>query len=157
MCSQRTSSLSELPSIQPKLAIVLLAAGEGSRMGSILKALLRRDGKTLLESFCMAASSLEPIEFLVMTGFHAELIEAELHRLQHEYRFSVHVKRHLNPQEGQSSTVRLALESMRTDYDVLAMCLSDQPNINAKSIQELLKQFAQRDEQQQIVMPIVNG
>ncbi len=37
------------------------------------------------------------------------------------------------------------------------MCLSDQPNINAKSIQELLKQFAQRDEQQQIVMPIVNG
>lgn len=53
--------------------------------------------------------------------------------------------------------MRLALESLQSDYDVLAMCLSDQPNIKARSIGLLLEQFEQRDTHRHIVMPMVDG
>ncbi|WP_231968474.1 NTP transferase domain-containing protein [Polynucleobacter necessarius] len=65
MSASRTSTMSDLLNPKSKIAVVLLAAGEGIRMGSIPKALLRRGERTLLESFCIELSSLEPKEILV--------------------------------------------------------------------------------------------
>lgn len=157
MSAPGTLTMPDLPIPKPKLAVVLLAAGEGSRMGSIPKALLRRGDRTILESFCNEVSTLKPIEILVVTGFHAQAIEDELKRLQQKISIPLRIKRHPSPREGQSSSVRLALESLQSDYDVLAMCLSDQPNIKTNSIELLLRQFEQRNIQEHIVMPIVDG
>ena len=63
-----------------RLAIVLLAAGEGSRMGSFPKALLKREGKSILEKFCISIKALNPVEIIVITGFHAQAIEQEIGR-----------------------------------------------------------------------------
>ena len=140
-----------------RLAIVLLAAGEGSRMGSVPKALLQKDGKTLLERFCAAVKALHPVEFLVITGFHAAPIEKELNRLAKLMGLSITIVHNQNASTGQASSVRLALESLDCAFDVVAMCLSDQPQIGEDELIALLNQFVDRDPHQDVVMPIVGG
>jgi CTP:molybdopterin cytidylyltransferase MocA len=139
------------------LAIVLLAAGEGSRLGSIPKALLRKDGKTLLEHFCQAVEPLRPLEFTVVTGFHAEAIEAELAKHAKALALPMTVVRNHHPERGQISSVRLALENLHSQYDVLAVCLSDQPNISKQDLTILLEQFAAREPGKEMLLPQVNG
>ena len=139
------------------LAIVLLAAGEGSRMGSIPKALLRKDGKTLLEHFCRAVEPLRPLEFTVVTGFHADAIEAELAKQGKALGLTMTVVRNHQAEQGQGSSVRLALESLHSQYDVLVVCLSDQPNISNQDLTRLLEQFAVRGPGKEMLMPQVNG
>lgn len=140
-----------------RLAIVLLAAGEGSRMGSVPKVLLHKDGKTLLERFCIAVKALHPVEFLAITGFHAELIERELNRLTKLMDLSITIVHNQNASAGQVSSVRLALESLGDAFDVVAMCLSDQPQIGEDELATLLNQFIDREAQQDVVMPMVSG
>jgi len=144
-------------SAKHRLAIVLLAAGEGSRMGSIPKALLLKEGKSLLKRFCEVIQQLEPVEFVVITGFHAKAIDAELVRISKEINLAVTIQHNPNAQHGQGSSVRLALESLRSEFDVLAICLSDQSNIGLEEMALLLEQFSNRQGDQEIVMPQVNG
>jgi molybdenum cofactor cytidylyltransferase/nicotine blue oxidoreductase len=139
------------------LAIVLLAAGEGSRLGSIPKALLRKDGKTLLEHFCQAVEPLRPLEFMVVTGFHADAIEAELAKQGKALGLTMTVVRNRQAEQGLGSSVRLALENLHSQYDVLAVCLSDQPNISKQDLTLLLEQFAACQPGEEILLPQVNG
>ncbi len=111
-----------------RLAILLLAAGEGSRLGGHPKALLKKDGKTLLRSFFTCAQEVMPVEVVIVTGFYAQAIEAEIESC-HTLNLPIRVVRNTNPQEGQASSVRLGLEALKSDYDVLLVCLSDQPHI----------------------------
>jgi molybdenum cofactor cytidylyltransferase/nicotine blue oxidoreductase len=141
----------------PRLAVVLLAAGEGSRMGSTPKALLRKDGKTLLENFCASIKPLHPTQFMVITGFHAPAIEQELKRLASLFNLPITIIHHPNASTGQASSVRLALESLQSSFDVVAMCLSDQPNIGEAELTALLKQFTLREPDQDVVLPMVRG
>jgi molybdenum cofactor cytidylyltransferase/nicotine blue oxidoreductase len=140
-----------------RLAIVLLAAGEGSRMGSVPKALLQKDGKTLLERFCTTVKSLDPVEFVVITGFHAVPIEEELNRLAKSMNLSITIVHNQNASTSQASSVRLALESLDNLFDLVAMCLSDQPQIGEDELIALLNQFVDLEPHQDVVMPIVGG
>jgi molybdenum cofactor cytidylyltransferase/nicotine blue oxidoreductase len=140
-----------------RLAIVLLAAGEGSRMGSIPKALLRKDGKTLIERFFTTIEVLHPVEVLVLTGFYAQAIESEIEGLNKTTGLSVATVRNPNPQNGQKFSVRLALESLKSKFDVLAMCLCDQPNIGVKEMKGLLSAFASLPLGKNILVPMVGG
>jgi molybdenum cofactor cytidylyltransferase/nicotine blue oxidoreductase len=65
--------------------------------------------------------------------------------------------RNPHPEAGQASSVRLGLESLKSDYDALIIALSDQPNVGALEIEALLEQFMHRDTHQEIVLPMVNG
>ena len=140
-----------------RLAIVLLAAGEGSRMGSVPKALLQKDGKTLMERFCSAVKGLHPVEFIVITGFHATPIEQELNRLAKLMDLSITIIHNENASTGQASSVRLALESLDSAFDVVAMCLSDQPQIGEHELIALLNEFIDLEPNQDVVMPMVAG
>lgn len=140
-----------------RLAVVLLAAGEGSRMGSIPKALLKKDGKSLLELFCNSIEPFHPVEFVIITGFHAPVIEQELKRLEGLISTPITVIHNPNAAKGQASSVRLALESLNNSFDVLAMCLSDQPNIGEQELTALLNQFIDCGPDQDVVMPMVRG
>jgi len=144
------------PSVHPnlRLAVLLLAAGEGSRLGSIPKALLRLEGHSLLQRFCKRVQALSPVEFLIVTGFHAPAIEAEVHEVKQELDLSIEWVRNPNPQLGQSFSVRLGLESLKSDYDVLLLALCDQPFIGTEEIIALLEQFERRTGQEEIILPM---
>ena len=139
-----------------RVAIILLAAGEGSRMGSIPKALIKKGDKTFLELFCLAVGQVRPIELIVITGYHADEIELYLNSIEGAPK-NLQVVRNPEPDKGQASSVRIGLEALNSNYDVLIMALSDQPYIGIDELRLLLAQFQQRSANQEIVMPIVNG
>jgi molybdenum cofactor cytidylyltransferase/nicotine blue oxidoreductase len=140
-----------------RLAVLLLAAGQGSRLGSFPKALLKKSDQSLLKKFCLTAQFLDPIEFLIVTGFHAQVIEDHLEELQSELNTPIRVVRNPHPEKGQASSIRLGLESLTWEYDVLLVALSDQPEIGNTEIQALLEAFQGKEVGQEIVLPMVNG
>lgn len=144
-------------SIVPRLAVLLLAAGEGSRLGSRPKILLKKDGKTLLELFSRTICHFSPIEFVMITGFHANVIEAEFERLKVEFSSPMRARRNNTPENGQASSVRLGLEVLDSEFDVLLIALSDQPEIGRYEIRQLLDEFSKRKLGEEIILPMVNG
>ena len=140
-----------------RLAVLLLAAGEGSRLGGFPKALLKKEGESLLSRFLQSMQKFNPVETLVVTGFYADAIEVEINSIRQKTHSSIAIVKNPNPEEGQSSSVRLGLESLKSDYDVLLVALCDQPNIGVSEIEALLVQFNQVGFNKEIVLPMVNG
>ena len=140
-----------------RLAILILAAGEGSRLGGYPKALLKKGGDSLLKRFIQSTQSFDPIETLVVTGFYSDQIEAEIKLLKQGIACPLTWIKNLQPELGQASSVRLGLESLKSDYEVLLIALCDQPDIASTEIEALLWQFNQRSANQEVVLPMVNG
>jgi molybdenum cofactor cytidylyltransferase len=153
--SLMTSSGKQTHSSHLRLAVLLLAAGEGSRLGSSPKALLQKDGESLLKHFCQAVTAFSPTQLLVVTGFHAQAVESELTKLRQEFHLPIEWVRNANPEQGQASSVRIGLETLSSNYDVLLVALSDQPLVGIPEIAALLNQFEQRDSQKEIILPMV--
>ena len=80
------------------LAILILAAGEGSRLGGYPKALLNKDGDSLLKHFVQSIQTLEPQETLVVTGFYSEQIEAEINLIKRDLESPIHWEKNLRPE-----------------------------------------------------------
>jgi len=140
-----------------RLAILLLAAGEGSRLGGYPKALLKKDGESLLKRFCLSAQAFDPVQMLLLTGFYSDVIEEEVQSLKQAGLRQLECIRNESPELGQSSSVRLGMESLKSDYDVLLIALCDQPLIGSSEIKALLNQFMDRSSDQEIILPMTNG
>ena len=152
-----TSSSPSTQASQLRLAVLLLAAGEGSRLGTHPKALLRKDGQTLLRRFSSAIQGFAPTEFIVVTGFHAKAIESEIERMNSSLANPIQVIQNPAPGRGQASSARLGLESLGEEFDVLLVALSDQPEIGKREVQELLDEFLNREVGEEIILPMVEG
>ena len=126
-------------------------------MGGYPKALLKKDGDSLLKHFVQSIQTLEPLETLIVTGFYSDQIEAEIKLIKQFVASPITWVKNLQPELGQASSVRLGLESLRSDYDVLTIALCDQPSIASTEIEALLGQFNQRAANQEIILPMVNG
>jgi CTP:molybdopterin cytidylyltransferase MocA len=140
-----------------RLAVLLLAAGEGSRLGGYPKALLKKSRESLLKRFCFSLHAFEPVQVLVLTGFYSTLIEDEVGLLKQAGLKQLECIRNESPELGQSSSVRLGIESLKTDYDILLIALCDQPNVGSPEIEALLEQFVERSPDQEIILPMLNG
>lgn len=140
-----------------RLAVLLLSAGEGSRLGGHPKALLRKDGQTLLRRFANAIQRFNLVECIAVTGFHAEVIESELAKLNGTLSHPIKSIRNPAPEKGQPSSIRLGLESLQSDFDVLLVALSDQPEIGGKEVEMLLGEFSQRNSGAEMILPMVSG
>ena len=152
-----TSSSPSTQASQLRLAVLLLAAGEGSRLGTHPKALLRKGGQTLLQRFSSAIQGFNPTEYIVVTGFHAGAIESEIEKMNNSLMHPIQVIQNPAPERGQASSVRLGLESLKGGFDVLLVALSDQPDIGGREVQELLDIFLNREIGEEIILPMVEG
>ena len=99
---------------------------------------------------------MAPVEVVIVTGFYSQAIETEIESSQISS-LPLQVVHNSNPQAGQASSVRLGLEALKSDYDVLLVALSDQPNVGSAEIKILLEQFDHRKAYQEIILPQVNG
>ena len=138
------------PSVSLRVGAVLLAAGQGYRIGNRPKALLSLNGEPLLKHHLSALIQAQVDEIVVVTGFYHSKIESLIEP------FSVKVVRNLNPSAGQTGSVRLGIEALKTHCDAVIMMLCDQPLVGLDEILSLISAFERRPHGE-IVIPRVDG
>jgi CTP:molybdopterin cytidylyltransferase MocA len=131
-----------------RVGAVLLAAGEGKRMGGVPKALIELGGVPLINRQLIALSGAGVDEVVVVTGYYHELVEPLVEQ------FPVRIARNPYPENGQASSVRLGLEALGSNFDAVIMALCDQPLINAQDITQLIAAFKKR-QSGEIILPMV--
>ena len=123
------------------LAILVLAAGKGTRMESDLpKVLHALRGQPLLAHVLDAARQLHPDRTLCIVGHRADLVEAQIAPLYPEVEW-------VNQGEmlGTGHAVLQARETLRDfEGDILVTC-GDAPLLTAQTLDDLRKKRAQND------------
>jgi len=134
-----------------RVGAVVLAAGEGSRLGGVPKCMLRLQGVPLINRHLVALSGGGIDEVVVVTGFHHAEIEPAVEA------FPVTIVRNPNPEAGQQSSVRLGLEALGPRFDVILIVLADQPLLSSAEFTELISAFKKRPSGTAILYPEVKG
>lgn len=132
-----------------KLSILILAAGNSSRLGSP-KQLVEFEGKTLIEKTTEIALSISE-KVLIVLGGNSELILPKLER------FEDTISTMINPdwQEGMGTSIRTGVEKLRENSDLILILLSDQPFISKVLLQKMLQTYA--NSQNPIVSCVYNS
>jgi UDP-N-acetylglucosamine pyrophosphorylase len=114
------------------LAVIIMAAGKGTRMNSDLpKVLHRANGRPLIEYVIDTANSLDPEKIVIIVGHQAELVKEATAR----YRITVALQ---EPQLGTGHAV-MQTEALLNDFNGEVLLLSgDAPLVNATTLQELI-------------------
>ena len=120
-----------------RIGAVLLAAGQGSRIGGSPKALLQLQGLSFLEHHLGALNAVGVSQVVVVTGFYYQSVETIAQQ------FPVQIVRNSAPELGQASSVRLGIEALGGEFDVIIMMLCDQPFIGRAELTLLLAEFRQ--------------
>ena len=138
--------------LYPRLRIgaVLLAAGEGARMGGVAKALIRLQGVPLIRRHLVALSGAGVDEVVVVTGHAHEAVQAQIAG------FPVTLAHNADYAQGQQSSVRVGLTALSGPFDLVLICLVDQPLIGAEDLTELIGAFKKRTGGN-ILQPMVDG
>lgn len=133
-----------------RVGAVLLAAGEGQRMGGVAKSLIRLQGVPLINRHLIALSGAGVDEVVVVTGHAREAVEAAVANLP------LTLAHNANYQAGQQGSVRVGLAALGPRFDAVFVLLADQPLIGAADLTELIAAFKKRS-QGHVVVPMVAG
>jgi molybdenum cofactor cytidylyltransferase len=131
-----------------KVAGIILAAGEGSRMGRT-KQLLPFRGKTILECVVDNALAAKLDQVVVVLGHQAELLMPLLE--------GKGVDAVVNPRyrEGQSTSLKAGLAALPEEVDAVLFLLGDQPLITPALIDQIVAAY--QTSGSPIVMPVNEG
>lgn len=143
-----------------KIAIVILAAGQSKRMGEKNKLLLEFNHIPLYQHILKTVKALitKPfalqkltIEIVFVTAY-----EVLLQQAKDCFHTATPFTAVINPQpeNGQASSITLALKHISNDVSGIMFCTSDQPFITAECLQKLLCSFLQN---KNIIVPQYNG
>ena len=133
-----------------RIGAVLLAAGEGRRMGGIPKALIRLQGVPLVSRQLVALSGAGVDEVVVVTGHARSPVEAQLAS------YVVTLAHNDDPSSGQQRSVRIGLAALSGPFDAVLVAPVDLPLIGAGDITELIGAFKKRPGGH-VVVPMVEG
>ncbi len=138
-----------------RIGALILAAGEGARMGRMPKCLIRVEGQTLLRRLRDAMAAMGVARVVAVTGYHAEPIEAELAGMPSMP--PLQVVRNPSPEVGQQSSVRTGLLALGAEFDLIVVALADQPGVGSEELSELISAFRHRAAGTSVVVPMVDG
>lgn len=138
--------------LYPRLRVgaVLLAAGAGSRLGGIAKALIRLQGVPLVNRHLVAFSGAGVDEVVVVTGHARADVEAAV------LGFPITLAHNERWADGQAGSVRVGLAALQGPFDAVFVALADQPLVGAADLTELIAAFKQRASGH-VVVPVVDG
>jgi CTP:molybdopterin cytidylyltransferase MocA len=125
---------------RPRIACVLLAAGESRRLGTP-KQLARRRGRPLLLEACAAArGALGDAALLAVLGAHGLRLRALLQR------DAADVTAVMNSRwrDGLASSLRAGLAAVPAGTDAVLVLLVDQPNVDAAALRRLIHAWRRR-------------
>lgn len=136
-----------------RIGAVLLAAGEGTRMGGVAKPLIRLQGVPLIKRQLIALSGAGVDEVVVVTGHARDAVEAQVQD------FPVTLAHNADYAQGQQSSVRTGLAALNGQFDAVLIVLADQPLIGAGDLTELIAAYKKspRREGGQVLVPVVGG
>jgi CTP:molybdopterin cytidylyltransferase MocA len=138
--------------LYPRLRIgaVLLAAGEGRRMGGVVKPLIRLQGVPLIRRQLVALSGAGVDEVVVVTGHAHAAVEEQVRS------FTVTLAHNAEHAQGQEGSVRAGLAALNGPFDAVFVMPADQPLIAAGDLTELIGAFKKRP-RGHVVVPVVEG
>ena len=119
----------------PRIAAVVLAAGQSRRMGPANKLLAEVDGKAMVAHAVEQALASRAAPVVVVTGHQRKAVEAALHGLDVQF---VH-----NPDyaRGLSASLHRGLAAVPGEAEGVVVCLGDMPRVEAAAIDRLIAAF----------------
>jgi molybdenum cofactor cytidylyltransferase len=133
----------------PRIAALLLAAGQSSRMGSN-KLLAEIDGRPMVARVAQRLLSSRARPIVVVLGNQADRVDAALGKLP--------VERVRNPAfaEGLSSSLKAGLAALPEEIDGVIVCLGDMPLVAGRDLDRLIAAFNPL-EGRAIIVPVRRG
>ena len=140
----------EVETQTPKVAAILLAAGQSRRMGgpNKLTEQIRGTPMVRIAADAVLASSARPV--IVVTGHQPDQVEAALAGLD------VTFVNNPDYADGLSTSLKTGIEALPADVDGAVVCLGDMPAVDASVIDRLVDAFAPADGSA-VVVPTVQG
>jgi len=130
---------------------VVLAAGEGRRMGSIPKGLIEIAGIPLIKRQLIALSGAGIDELVVVTGHYNEQIEAEIAG------FPITITKSNELENStQGTSLDLGLAGLTGKLDAIVVVPSDMPLLGTQDYTDLIGAYKKRPEGVRLVRPL-NG
>ncbi|MBD8891782.1 NTP transferase domain-containing protein [Roseibium litorale] len=120
----------------PKVAVVILAAGKSSRMGGPNKLLAHLHGKSLIRTAADAALASKAVKTIVVTGHMAEAIEDELAAT------AAHLTHNPEFNEGMAGSILAGLGQAGEECDAVLIMLGDMPAIGTDVLNGMISQYA---------------
>ena len=139
-------------SSKSQTAGIILAAGASVRFGQP-KQLIELRGKYLVEGVLDAALKSRLDLVVLVLGHEYQSILQALGTKVRRPRLEVVINHKYH--EGQSSSLKTGLESVRKTFSSIMYLLADQPMINSKTINLLLDQF--HESEKEICVPVFEG
>lgn len=142
----------------PAVGAVLMAAGAGRRLGGVPKALLRRDGETLLlrQLRLLQLAGAGPIA--VVLGHHAAQLAAVLQQQRSQGALEqVGWVTNPAPDDGPATSLRCGLAALPPGLATVLVALADQPLLEDGDIQAVLDAWRTRPPGTALVVPEHSG
>ncbi|WP_119165402.1 NTP transferase domain-containing protein [Algihabitans albus] len=119
----------------PRIAALVLAAGQSRRYGRENKLLAEMDGLPLVRYTVAAAQASQADPVLLVTGHARESVEAAVAET------AVALLHNADYAQGLSTSLRRGLAGLPDDIDGVVVLLGDMPKVDAKTIDKLIAAF----------------
>ncbi len=119
----------------PRIAALILAAGQSRRMGVTNKLLAEIDGKAMLARVVEAAKASQAVEILAVTGHEAEQVSEALAL------YDIPATHNLTFADGLSTSLQAGVVALGDDLDGVIVLLGDMPRIAPGHIDHLIAAF----------------
>ena len=131
---------------------ILLAAGEGSRMG-VPKQLLNWSGKNLLEESIDTILKVDKVtELRVVLGYKSDKIKEKIQKIKNE---KIRILVNENYDNGMATTIKTGMSNMSSNIKHLMIALGDQPFINKDIIKNIINKYLFVDKE--CLVPVYKG
>jgi molybdenum cofactor cytidylyltransferase len=135
----------------PRIAALLLAAGQSRRMGAVNKLLVEIDGVPMVRLVAETLRRSQAAPLVAVVGHEAERVRAALAGLD-----GVTIIENPDYAVGLSTSLRRGLGALPADVDGAVVCLGDMPRVAPRTIDRLIAAFNPA-EGRAICVPTRNG
>ena len=139
------------PARAPRIAALVLAAGQSRRMGPVNKMLADVGGKPMVVHAVEAALASKARPVVVVTGHEPERVRGAL-----AGRADIAIVHNPDYAKGLSSSLKRGLAALPPDVDGAVVCLGDMPSVTPGHIDRLIAAF-DPVEGREICLPTFNG
>ena len=134
----------------PKIAALILAAGQSRRMGPANKLLADIDGKPMVARVAEAVAASRAAPVVAVVGHQADQVQTALADAD------ITIANNPNFADGLSTSLIAGLDALPDDVDGAVICLGDMPRVDARFIDKLIAAFDPL-EGRAICVPTFNG